>query len=296
MANAESSAAVSAAIRERSTSDDPRSERPRLHGDGSFPGSIDADTTPSVGTNEDQQRRHFDEIQDAYEAHYDDDASQAYRRRFLYEPLLAGIDLRGRTVLEAMSGSGQATGYLQERGADVTGLDISARAVESFRRRWPQSRAVEGSILETGFPDASFDCVVVIGGLHHVHPHVDAAIDEIARVLRPGGWFCFGEPHARSLPDLVRRAWYRRDAMFAEGEEAVDIDEVERRHARDFEFAWKRFMGNAAYLLVLNSMVFRVPLKAKRVYAPLLAGIETMLQPLQRRSTSCFALCRWRRR
>jgi SAM-dependent methyltransferase len=136
----------------------------------------------------------------------------------------------------------------------------------------------------------------VLGGLHHVHPDVDLAIDEIARVLKPGGSFCFGEPHAGSLPDIVRRAWYRRDSLFEDGEAAVDIGAMERAHAGDFDVVWKRFMGNAAYLLVLNSMVFRVPLWSKRWYAPLLSGVEALLQPLQGRTLSCFALCRWRRR
>jgi SAM-dependent methyltransferase len=247
-------------------------------------------------SNEREQSEHYDRIQDAYEAHYDDPSSQRYRRRFLYEPLFAGIDLAGKQVLEAMCGSGQVTGFLRERRASVTGLDISARAVASFRGRWPDCRAMEGSILETGLPDGAFDCVVVLGGLHHVHPNVDLAIDEIARVLRPGGYFCFGEPHAGSLPDLVRRAWYRRDSLFAEGEEAVDIAALERSHASQFHFRWKRFMGNAAYILVLNSMVLRVPLAAKRFYAPVLSGVESMLQPLQGKALSCFALCRWQRR
>ncbi len=247
-------------------------------------------------TNEREQSAHYDRIQDEYEAHYDDASSQRYRRRFLYEPLFSGIDLAGKRVLEAMSGSGQVTGFLRERGARVTALDISSRAVASFRERWPECAAVEGSILETGMPSASFDCVVVLGGLHHVHPHVDRAVSEIARILKPGGYFCFGEPHAGSLPDIVRRAWYRRDSLFAEGEAAIDVAALERAHASEFELLWKRFMGNAAYILVLNSMVLRLPLAAKRFYAPVLSGIEAAVQPLQGKALSCFALCRWRRR
>jgi len=242
-----------------------------------------------------RQGRHYDRIQDAYEAHYDDPSSQLYRRRFLYEPLFGNVSLAGSQVLEAMSGSGQMTAFLQQRGASVTGLDISARAIESYRARWPAAGAVLGSVLDTGFAAESFDCVAVLGGLHHVHPHVDAAIDEIARILRPGGWFCFGEPHSGSFPDHLRRAWYRRDPLFEQGEEAVDIAAMERAHAGQFDFVWKRFMGNLAYLLVLNSMVFRVPLRAKPLYAPVLTRIEALLQPLQTRTTSCFALCRWRK-
>ena len=47
-------------------------------------------------SNEREQSEHYDRIQDAYEAHYDDASSQRYRRRFLYEPLFSGIDLAGK--------------------------------------------------------------------------------------------------------------------------------------------------------------------------------------------------------
>lgn len=245
---------------------------------------------------ESHQRSHYDRIQDAYEAHYDDPCSQRYRRRFLYEPLFQGVDLSGKHVLEAMSGSGQVTGFLLERGARVTGLDLSERAIDSFRRRWPECEASRASILDSGLETGGFDAVVVIGGLHHVHPHVDQAVSEIARLLKPGGTFCFGEPHAGSLPDLVRKSWYRRDPLFEEGESAIDLPALEAEHTREFDFIWKRFMGNVAYLLVLNSLVFRLPLPFKPYYAPPLSALEAFLQPLQSARLSCFALCRWRRR
>ena len=38
-----------------------------------------------------RQQAHYDEIGEAYEAHYSDEWSTLYRRRFLYEPLLKGI-------------------------------------------------------------------------------------------------------------------------------------------------------------------------------------------------------------
>ena len=173
---------------------------------------------------EELQRDHFNRLAKHYEAHYDDSTSAEYRRRFFHEPMFRGIDLDGKRVLEAMCGSGQTTRHLTSRGAVVCGLDISENAIASFRRRWPDCTGIAASVLDSGLESESFDCVCVESGLHHLHPHLDRGIDELHRVLVPGGMFCFVEPHAGSLPDRIRRAWYARDALFADNEAAVDLD------------------------------------------------------------------------
>lgn len=239
------------------------------------------------------QSDHYDEIQAEYEAHYDDGTSQAYRIRFIYEPLLRGLDLGGASVLEAMCGSGQVTGFLLSRGARVTGLDISQRQIRSFQERWPGCAATCASVTDSGFRDGSFDCAVVVGGLHHAQPEVGPAVEELHRVLRPGGHLCFAEPHAGSLPDVVRRAWYRRDRLFMENEESVDAERLTREFSGRFDVGSTRYAGNLAYLFVLNSMVLRIPVRLKRYYTPALMLMEAALSPLQSKSTACMVLARW---
>src|SRR5690242_17318058 len=113
-----------------------------------------------------QQQQHYDEIAADYEAHYSDEWSVEYRRRFIYEPMFAGLNLNGLNVLDAMCGSGQTTEYLLAHGANVTGLDISNEVIEQFQTRWTKATAVNRSLLDSGLPDNTFDCVVVVGGLH----------------------------------------------------------------------------------------------------------------------------------
>lgn len=242
------------------------------------------------------QKAHYDRIAADYAAHYGDRWGNEYRRRFFNEPLLNGIDLQGRPTLEAMCGEGSTTEFLLERGAKVIGLDISAQEIESFERRWPQCEARCASILDTSLPSESFDCVVVVGGLHHVHPHVVKAIQEIWRVLRPGGHFCFIEPHHGSLPDTIRRFWYRRDNYFAANEQAIDLQSLRTEFGNTFEFVSEEYKGNIAYLLVLNSLIFRVPLWLKPLYAPALISLERLLSPLLGKRLSCFAVSQWRKR
>lgn len=244
---------------------------------------------------ETRQREHYDTIGSDYEAHYDDATSQRYRDTFINDALFEGIDLRGLEVLEGMCGSGQTTRYLVERDAVVSGLDISGGQIESFTRRWPQCRGIRGSMTDSGLPDASFDCVVVVGGLHHVHPQVKDAVREIHRVLRPGGHFCFMEPHARSLPDTLRQWWYARDPLFQDNEAAIDVERLAADFDAEFTVRHAYYRGNVAYMLVYNSMVFRIPVGWKRYYAPPLHWLEHGLQRLQSRASACIAVCQWQK-
>jgi len=79
------------------------------------------------------QRQHYNRIAAEYEAQYGDPDGLTYREKFLYEPMFAGLDLEGRRVLEALSGSGHGHRLPTEgEKALVTGLDISEEAIASF--------------------------------------------------------------------------------------------------------------------------------------------------------------------
>jgi SAM-dependent methyltransferase len=242
------------------------------------------------------QGEHYDRLISLYEDHATDPWTQAYRRRFIDEPLLRGIELEGRRVLEAMCGSGHSTGFLLERGALVTGLDVSAQAMELFRAKWPQCEAVVESILAPTLPPESFDVVVVVGGLHHVHPHVDEAIAQISRLLKPGGHFCFSEPHSGSIVNVLRRAWYVRDSMFESNEAAIDVSALRRAAEAAFEVKREWYFGNVAHTLVLNSMVLRTPRWLKRLYSRPAMTVEKLLNPVLGRRLSCSVACQWQKR
>ena len=248
-----------------------------------------------LGAAERQQQAHYDIIAADYETHYSDEWSSEYRRRFIYEPMFAGLDLEGMKVLDAMCGSGQTTSYLLERGANVTGLDISNEVIDTFQARWTSAGAVKRSLLDSGLAENSFDCVAVVGGLHHIHPNLKAAVREIHRVLKPGGYFCFMEPHTGSLPDVVRRIWYRFDRFFSDNEAAIDVGKLQQDFGACFELKKVDYLGNFAFLLVLNSLIFRIPPGSKKFFAPLLLKLEPWVNKLQTKLTSCFVVTQWQK-
>lgn len=76
------------------------------------------------------------------------------------------------------------------------GIDLNPRNIALVRARLPGHVAVEGDIEDMPFADATFASVVCTEVLEHV-PHPESALDEIHRVLRPGG-VLIGSVPARS--------------------------------------------------------------------------------------------------
>lgn len=258
-------------------------------------GNSNGPNSPTQGSLDDVQRRQsvlYDRIIDEYQSAADFYACQ-YARLFVQEPLLSAVTMAGKEVLDAACGSEGVTPYLLSRGARVTGLDISPRAIELYRNKFPQCRAVCKSVFETGFPDAQFDFVVMTGALHHFHPNIHKALAEICRVLRPGGMLCFCEPHSGSLPDFFRKFWYRHDRRyFEENEAAISLDSLLSSSQGRFQLTFRRYGGSIAYLPVLLSLFLRIPNGWKRFYAPPLLFLERVLTPLSTRRLSFFVLCR----
>jgi SAM-dependent methyltransferase len=99
----------------------------------------------------------------------------------------------GSRVLDVPCGGGVALrGLRRDQGVAYVAADIAPamldRTVVAAARRGvlDQLRTAEEDLLDLSFPDDSFDLVVSLTGLHVV-PDPVRAVQELARVLRPGG-------------------------------------------------------------------------------------------------------------
>src|SRR3954468_15981619 len=99
----------------------------------------------------------------------------------------------GARALDLATGTGDIAFALAARGARVVGLDVTLRMIELAREKLttrphgaPPVRFLQGDMVALPFPAAAFDIVTTGYGLRNV-PDLNAAIDEIARVLAPGG-------------------------------------------------------------------------------------------------------------
>jgi SAM-dependent methyltransferase len=123
------------------------------------------------------------------------DLDQYHFEKLHHLPLLVPFDAcRGRTVLEVGCGAGVDLVRFARGGAVVTGVDISASAIELARANFQQQgltvdlRVADGEHLP--FPDDSFDFVYAHGVAQYT-PSPQALVDECRRVLKPGGQAIF---------------------------------------------------------------------------------------------------------
>jgi len=107
------------------------------------------------------------------------------RRRILAR-LLDGVmaDLDGVKALDVGCGTGATMGFL-ERYGEVTGVDVSLRAVE-YCREQGRERLCLASGESLPFVDRSFDLVTALDLLEHLE-HEDAGLREMWRVLKGEG-------------------------------------------------------------------------------------------------------------
>lgn len=118
-----------------------------------------------------------------------DDAYWEFREHFF--ELLPPPE--GRAI-EIGCGEGRVTRDLRERGYDVVALDASPTLLNAARDADPGGEYVLGDAAQLPFEDESFDLAVAYNSLMDMDD-MGAAVDEIARVLRPRSRFCICVTH-----------------------------------------------------------------------------------------------------
>jgi ubiquinone/menaquinone biosynthesis C-methylase UbiE len=118
------------------------------------------------------------------------------RSRKYYESYLF-LHSRGKKVLEYGCGAGSYAFALAKHDSEVTGIDISDMAINLARARAQREEIGKIAFLVMNaeamqFADNSFDIVCGTAILHHLH--LDRALKDLARILKPEGKAIFMEP------------------------------------------------------------------------------------------------------
>lgn len=109
------------------------------------------------------------------------------RRHVLDGPMMARVSDRGFTnALDIGSGEGRFCRMLREAGLDPIGIEPTAALREAAQVRDPAGRYLDAKAEKLPFEDSSFDLVVSYLTLIDID-EIEAAIAEMARVLRPNG-------------------------------------------------------------------------------------------------------------
>lgn len=123
------------------------------------------------------------------------------RRRFSKEYRFRVLgQLKGKSVLDVGCGDGENAMNFAKLGAQVTGIDISPKAIELARKR-ADVNGVSSltdfvcSPLETAkFPARSFDVIWGDAVLHHLIPDLDNVMRNLVSWAKPGAVVMFAEP------------------------------------------------------------------------------------------------------
>lgn len=205
-------------------------------------------------------------------------------------------DLKGLRLLDLGSGLGEASVYFAKRGAKVTSCDLSPGMLALTRRvaalHGVSVETHEGSAERTGLPADSFDVVYAGNLLHHVD--VAAALDEIRRVLKPGGRFATWDPLAHNPAINV----YRRmsPAVHTPDEHPLTMADLRLFDAR-FEGVERRgFWLTTLLIFVKFWLVDRADPATERYWKLILdreRSLRPLYSPLAALDRVLLALCPW---
>jgi SAM-dependent methyltransferase len=170
------------------------------------------------------------------------------------------VSLQGATVVDVGCGDGELVRWLAGQGAHAIGVEVGEEPLARARAaaRVADERFEQGGAEGLPLPDASADAATLIQSLHHVPVELmDEALEEVARVLRPGGLAFVQEPLAEGdqfevlLPlDDETRVRHAAQAALGRLPDALTVERTETfdlrvRHA-SFEALRDRILLNDA--------------------------------------------------
>jgi SAM-dependent methyltransferase len=125
------------------------------------------------------------------------------RRRLLNALLRSAVPAGFETALDVGCGTGANAAVLRSHGREVVGLDFRPEGIATARQQHcGDASFVRGDAARLPFANGAFDVVTALDVLEHIDD--EAALEEIVRVLRPGGAIIVSVP---AMPWL----WSYRD-------------------------------------------------------------------------------------
>lgn len=172
------------------------------------------------GTTSADKSTEIDTIRHFYNnVYYADSHDSAEEYRAHYERLFRKLDIRqGNKVLDVACGTGDWLQTCDRNGCEVSGVDLSDKAIAICRSRLPKGKFHAQPAETLPFPDRQFDVVSCLGSLEHFVDPIGCLL-EMRRVAKTDATYILLVPNSGFLT--------RRLGLFG-GTEQVDAKEVVR--------------------------------------------------------------------
>ena len=151
---------------------------------------------------------------------------------YLFDQLLRGRFDARRRILDAGCGAGRNLPYFLSRGFEIYAIDEDPGAVSVARRlaarlapALPADNIRQGALHALPWPDARMDAIVCSAVLHFARDreHFERMVDEMWRVLAPGGLFFARLASSIGIEPLVAAAVGR--VRLPDGSDRFVVDE-----------------------------------------------------------------------
>ena len=115
---------------------------------------------------------------------------------FIEKPAMYNMigNIEGKNILCIGCGSGEECEYLKNKGANVTGIDISPGMISVAKSEFPEIDFKVMDIENLNFENHLFDCVFASLVMHYLDDWTKS-LNEIYRILKKGGTFIISTHH-----------------------------------------------------------------------------------------------------
>jgi len=222
------------------------------------------------------EKKYYRNVVESSSGDYDLENESFFRKAYLKFREAIG-NVNKRKILDVGCGGGALSFYLSRKGANVTGIDISASSIEACRKE-AKTRGLTIDFREMNaqipdFEDETFDMIVGSRVIHHL-PNLDIFFKECKRLLKKDGYIVFIEPLKKNIiVELNRKFFAPEKRTHHEHPLYVSDIEVARKIFGNLEH-WEYF------LISPLAMFFRDFVKNKTLFTSFYKTLNFLESPL----------------
>lgn len=139
------------------------------------------------------------------------------------------IDLHNGVIMDAGCGSGYGSELLVKefQPRELFAFDVMPEQIERARKRGLPATFFVGDVTAIDLPSQKCDAAFVFAFLHHV-PQWKKALQELERVLKPGGVLLIEELNKKTVDDAERylRVYHSKESRFEWSEFINGLEEA----------------------------------------------------------------------